>query len=103
LRSFLLGELLLAMLGDEMVLDVDELALSIDPLESVATIAVFVTPSFRSTVIAEKHETSMVTLWSVRKQIKESIIVWKEVLGVTGLGSNDIWALNGITTEENRL
>jgi hypothetical protein len=91
------------MLGDEVVLDVHKLALSIDPLECVASVAVFVAPSLGGAVITEKHEAGMVAFWSVCKQIKERIVVWKEVLGVAGLRSNNIRALNGITAKENRL
>jgi hypothetical protein len=35
-----LGELLLTVLGEEVVLDVDELALLVDPFEGVATVTV---------------------------------------------------------------
>ena len=59
------GKLLLSMLGNEMVLDVDKAAILIDPLEGVATISVVETPALRSSVIAEEHETGVVTLGGV--------------------------------------
>jgi hypothetical protein len=66
-RGFLLSELLLTVLGDEMILDVDELALGIDPLEGVAAIAVFVAPALGGAVITEEHETGMVAFGRVGK------------------------------------
>lgn len=49
--GFLPGELLLALLGDEVVLDVDKAAVGVNPLEGVATISVLLGPSIRSTVV----------------------------------------------------
>jgi hypothetical protein len=45
----------------------------------------------------------MVTLGRVCEQIEERVVVGKEVLGVSCLGADNVWSLNGIATEEDRL
>lgn len=91
------------MLGNEVVLNVDELALGIDPLESVAAVAVVEAPAYGSAVVAEEHETSVVALWCVAEQVKYRIIVEQEVLGITPLGPDDVGALDGVATEKDGL
>jgi len=54
-------------------------------------------------VVAKEHEARVVALRCVGQEIKERVVVWEEVLGVTGLGSDDVWALDGITAEEDGL
>lgn len=100
LRCLLLGELLLAVLGDEVILDVDKLSFLVDPLEGVATVAVIEAPSLGCAMIAEEHETSVIALGSVSEQVEDAIIVEEEVLGVSMLRTNDVWALDGVTAEE---
>jgi hypothetical protein len=80
-RGFFLSELLLPVLGDEVVLDVDKLALGVDPFECVAAVSVLVAPAFGGTMIAEEHETGMIALRSICEQIEERVIIGKEVLG----------------------
>ena len=89
------------MLGNKVVFDIHESAFLVDPLECVAAVAVIVTPSVRSTMVAEKHHTCMVAFWGTRKKIKERIIVEEEVPRGTTLRTDDIWALDGISTEED--
>lgn len=103
LCGLLLCELLLAVLGDEVVFDIDEPALSVDPLEGVATIAVVKAPSYGSSVVTEEHETSMITLRCACKQVKDTVVVEQEVLGVAVLGSNDVGARNGVSAEKDGL
>jgi hypothetical protein len=98
-----LCKLLLAVLGDEVVFDVDELTLGIDPLESVAAVSVLVAPTFWGAMIAEEHETGMVTFWGVCEQVEQRIVIREEVLGVAGLRANDIWALDRVAAKEDRL
>lgn len=64
------SELLLSLLGDEVVFDVDKAAICVDPLESVATISVLLCPSIRSSVVGEEHHSSVVTIRSLA-QLKE--------------------------------
>jgi hypothetical protein len=54
-------------------------------------------------MIAEEHETGVVALRSVCEQIEERVIIGKEVLGVTGLRANDIWALDWVAAKEDGL
>jgi hypothetical protein len=54
-------------------------------------------------MVAEKHESSMIGLWRIRKEIEQCIMVEQEIAGVASLGADDVWSLNGITAEENRL
>jgi hypothetical protein len=103
LCSLFLCKLLLTVLRNEMVLDVDKFALSIDPLEGVASVAVVKPPSLGSAMITEEHQTSMVSLRSAAKQIKDAIVIEQEVLGIAVLGSNDIWALDRVSAEEDGL
>ena len=95
--------LFLAMICNEVVLDVHKLPFCIDPLESVAAIAMVKPPTLRSTVVAEEHETSVVALWCVAEQVKYRIIVEQEVLGITPLGPDDVGALDGVATEKDGL
>lgn len=101
LCGLLLRELFLAVLCDEMVFDVNKLALCVDPLESVATVAVIETPTLRSAVVAKEHETSVVALRSVAEQVEDTVIVEEEVLGIAILRSDDIGTLNGISAEKD--
>ena len=89
------------MLGNEVVLDVDEFTLSVDPLEGVATVAVVEAPANGSAVVTEEHETGMVALGCVRQKIKDGIVVRKEVPGVTSLRTDYVWALNRVAAEED--
>lgn len=93
--SLLLGKLLLAMLCEEVILDVDELALLVHPLECVAAVAMFVDPSIRSAVVAKEHKTSMVTFRSARQEVKCGVVVQEEILGVPGLTSDHVGAFKG--------
>ena len=90
------------MLGKEMVLDIYESALFVDPLECVTSVAVIVTPSIRGTVVAEEHHACMVSFWRTCKQVEERVIVEEEVLWRSALRADDIWALDGVSAEENR-
>jgi hypothetical protein len=45
----------------------------------------------------------MVAFGRVRKQVENRVVVREEVLWVAGLGSDDIWALDGVAAEENGL
>ena len=103
LCSLFLCELLLTMLRNEVVLDVDKFALSIDPLESVASIAVVKPPSLGSTVITEKHQTCVISLRSAAEQVKDAIVVEQKVLGIAVLRSNNIWTLNRVSAKEDGL
>ena len=49
--GFGLGQLLLAVLGDEVVFDPDEFAVLVDPFEGVAAVAVLVDPAVGGAVV----------------------------------------------------
>jgi len=100
--GFRLSELLLAVLGNEVVLDVDKFALLVDPLECVATIAVVVGPSLRCTVVTEEHDTGMNRFGGVAEQIECGIVVEQEVTGVACLGTDNIGSLDRVAAEEDR-
>ena len=91
------------MLGDEVILDVHELALLVHPLEGVAAVPVVETPALRCAVIAEEHETGVVGLGCVGEEVEEGVVVEEEVGGVAGLGADDVGALDGVATEEDGL
>jgi hypothetical protein len=85
------------------ILDVNKLSFLVHPLERVASITVVVTPSLRSTMVTEKHHACMIGFRSERKKVKEGVVVKQEVLWVAGLRANDIWALDRVSAEEDRL
>jgi hypothetical protein len=74
--------LLLAVLGKEMILDVDELPILVNPLEGMTTISVVVSPSIWSPVITEEHHTCVIGLGSESQEIKKGVVIQQEVLGV---------------------
>jgi hypothetical protein len=100
--SFDAVKLLLSVLGNKMVLDIDEFALLVDPPESMAAVAVVESPADGCAVIAEKHQAGMVSLRRVSQEVEESILVQQEVLWGSVLGADNIWSLDGIPAEENR-
>lgn len=100
--GFRLSELLLAVLGNEVVLDVDKFALLVDPLECVATIAVVVGPSLRCTVVTEEHHTGVNRFGGVAEQIECGIVVEQEVTRVACLGTDNIGSLDRVAAEEDR-
>lgn len=65
LNGFLVCELLLTVLCDEVILDVDEFTVLVDPFESVTAVAVVKAPTNGSSVITEEHEAGVVSLGSV--------------------------------------
>lgn len=65
LHGFAVGELLLAMLGDEVIFDVDELSICIDPFKGVAAVAMVEAPSLGRSVITEEHKSGVIGLWGV--------------------------------------
>lgn len=85
LCGLFLRELFLAVLGNKVVLDVDELAIGIHPLKSMAAISMVKSPALRGSVITEEHETGMVTLRSASKQVEDAIVVEQKVFGVAVL------------------
>lgn len=97
-----LGELLLAVLGEEVVLDVHELAGLVYPLEGVAAVAVLVDPSVWRAVIREEHQTSVVALRRAAEQVEGRVVVKEEVLRVAGLRADDVWPLDRVAAEEDR-
>ncbi len=103
LCRLLLSELLLAVVCDEVVLDIDKLSFRVHPLESVAAVAVVEAPSAGSAVIAKEHEASVVALRRAGEEIEDAIIVNEEVLGVSVLRTDDIRALNRVATEVDGL
>ena len=101
LDSFLTRELLLSRVGEEVVLDVHELTLGVDPFKSMAAVAVVVPPALRRAMIGEEHQSSMVSLGCVGEQIERSVVIQQEVVWTTGLRADHVWALNGVSAEEN--
>ena len=91
------------MLGDEVVFDIDELTFCIDPFKGMSSVSMTITPSFGCTVITEEHEAGVVTFGCIFQKVKYTIVVEKKVLRIAVLGSNDIWSLDRISTEENGL
>lgn len=89
------------MLSNEVILDVDELALVVNPLKSVTSITVVEAPAHRCTVVAKEHQTRVIGLRSVTQEIKQSVLVEQEVLRVTPLRADDIRSLNRVSAEEN--
>ena len=69
-------------------------AVFVHPLEGMAAIAVFITPSLRSTMIAEEHQCSMISFGSTSKKIKQCIVIKQEVRWIAMLRADDIWSLN---------
>jgi hypothetical protein len=103
LCGFLLSELLLAVLRNEVIFDVHELAFGVYPFEGMAPVSVETAPSLRGAMITEEHEAGMVALRRISQEVEYPVIIKKKVLGIAVLGSNDIWSLDGIAAEEHRL
>ena len=117
LNCLLAGELLLATVGEEMVLDINELALGVDPacvstevecrffdlpLEGMASVAMIMPPAIWSAMVAEEHHASMIAFGSVRQQVKRRIVVQQKVVWSASLRSNNIRPLNRIAAEKDR-
>ena len=103
LHSFTVCELLLAVLGDEVVLDVDKLSVGVNPFEGVAAVAVVEAPAVGSAMVAEEHEACMVGFGGVGEEVEESVVVQEEVGSVAILGADDVWSLDRVTAEEDGL
>jgi hypothetical protein len=99
--GFGLGELFLAVLGDEVVFDPDELAVLVYPFEGVAAVAVLVDPAVGCAVVGEEHQTSVVAFGCQAEKVESRIVVEEEVLGVAGLGANDVRTLDWVAAEED--
>ena len=95
------GETLGAVLGHEVVLDVDELAGGVDPLERVAAVAVVVAPADGGAVVGEEHETGVVALGVVAEEVKGGFPVEEEVAWVAVLRPDHIGTLDGVAAEED--
>jgi hypothetical protein len=103
LDGLFVGELFLSVLGQEMVLDVHEVAIFVHPLERVASVSVVEAPSLRCSMIAEEHETGVIRLRSVSKEVEEGIVVQQEIPRIAVLRANHIRTLERVTTEEDWL
>jgi hypothetical protein len=91
------------MLRNEVIFDVHESAFGVYPFEGVAPVSVETAPSLRGAMVTEEHEAGMVALRRISQEVKYPVIIKKKVLGVAVLGSNDIWALDGIAAKKHRL
>ena len=84
----------------------------------MAAVTMFIYPTIGGAVVAEEHQACMVSanvsttragghcdlpLRCACQQIKCGIIVQEEILRITRLRADDVWALNGITAKEYRL
>lgn len=89
------------------------------PFEGMASIPVIITPPVWCTVIAEEHQSGVVTVHPsviiqqpskydspfrcMGKKIEKRVIIKQEVIWVARLGADDIWALYWVPAEENWL
>ena len=73
--GFFVGELFGAVLSAEVVFDVDELAVFVDPFEGVAAEAVVEAPADGGAVVAEEHEAGVVAFGGVGEQVEEGVLV----------------------------
>ncbi|KAF5613859.1 isoflavone reductase like IRL [Fusarium subglutinans] len=103
LHSFTVSELLLTVLCDEVVFDVDKLSVGVYLLEGVAAVAMVKAPPLGSSVIAEEHETCIVSFWGVGEEVEEGVVIEEEVCWFAGLRANDVWSLDGVAAEEDGL
>lgn len=78
-----LGKLLLPMFGEEVVFDVDEFTFLVNPVKSMASVAVFVDPAIRCAMITEEHRSGMIALRNAGQEIEDGIIVQEEVFRLT--------------------
>ena len=67
----------------------------------MTAVPMLIAPSLRSAMIAEKHEPRMVGLGRAPQKIKKRIVVNKEVCRVSMLRTNDIRALDWITSKKD--
>ena len=93
----------MAVLGQEVVLHVDETAVLVDPFERVASVVVVEAPALRCTVVTEKREPGVVRLGCVAREVKQGIVIKQEVPRVAILRTNDVRSLDGVSTEEDGL
>lgn len=90
------------------------------PSEGMAAVAVLVSPSNWRAVVAEVHQSSVVSeivscakslnlgksdipLRRIGKQIKQRVMIQEEILRIPVLRADDIWSLDRIATEEDGL
>jgi hypothetical protein len=94
--------LLLAFIGKEMVLDVHEFAILVDPFEGVTSVAVVTMPPIGSTVVRKEHQTGVITFRRVGEQVEGCIVVKQEVIRTARLRADNIGTLDWVTAEEYR-
>lgn len=73
------------MLGNEVILDIDEFPVLIDPLEGMTSISMVESPRLRCSVVTEEHKACVVGFGSVGKRVEQRIEVEEKVLRITTL------------------
>lgn len=120
LLNVLEGKEALSALLLEGVFDIMAFALAVDPREGMAAIAdrgvnvdstlrpsgfldvPVEVPAVRVAGVGEEHGSGMVGFWNVSQKVKGGVVVDEERLWVATLAADNIWALHGVASEEDR-
>ena len=100
-RCLLGGEVLNTGVSLEVVLNVVDLSLGIDPLVGVGAVAIHVSVSIRSTSAGEEDGHLMKRLRAVAPKVESSVRILDTSSRVTLLAVNEVRELDGVTNEEN--
>jgi hypothetical protein len=84
-----------------MVFNVVDLALGVNPFESMRRISIHKPIPVWSSSVGEKNSDLMQGLWGVLPEIKDHIWIGQVGSWVPLLGVDEIWELNGIIDEED--
>ena len=100
--SLFASEVLDALVGLEVILDVVNLALFVHPLVSVRAVSIHVSIAVGSASVRKEDSDLVKSVCSVGPEIKGSVGITQVGLGVSLLGVQEVGELNGILDEENR-
>jgi len=100
--GLLLGEEVDALVGLEVVLHPEALALCIDPHVGVARVAVHVPPSLRDPAVTHQPRDLMGRLGRQGPEIPLHVVVAQVVVRPALLGADEVLELHGVTDEEHR-
>lgn len=98
---FLGGEVLNSLVSLEVVFDVVDITLVVNPLESVRAISIHESVAIRSTSVREQDCDLMKSLWGVLPEVENHIWISQVGCWVSLLAVNEIWELHGIINEED--
>ena len=101
LTSLFGGKVLNPLVGLEVILDIVNLTLVINPLVGVRTVAVHVSVSIGGTAVREKNGDLVERVWGVGPEVPSHVWVTQVGLGVSLLAVNKVRELDRVLNEEH--